>query len=187
VFDVAALGSADGRGDVAKDLPLFGREIVEHLLCDGVGVFVGEPVLVGFIVRLNKGDDVSFGSQPGKCGWEGFGLQGPAEVEGDELTGVLCFRRWGDVQSVGAFEGGDAWVLSKFPGELAVGGIDSKDVVGMVLEQTIGESADGTAKVCADEVCDVEVEGLEGCVELEAATRGIGVGRRQARLGLIHG
>lgn len=78
---------------------------------------------------------------------------------------------------------GCAVVLSEFPRELAIGGVDAVDMGCVVVEEAVGEAAGGASEVGADEVFWVEVELFEGVVEFEPASGDIGVGIGFCRFG----
>ena len=184
VFFVLLAGAAeDWAFGPALDFPAHIGEGVADALGDGFGerrVEDGafcEFFFGGFVVGFDEGDDLAVVFEPGAGGGEGAVLFGPAEVHDNQIyTALLGDFGWGGcMQCVGAFVDGCSIVLSEFPRELAVGGVDAVDMGRAVVEEAVGEAASGASEVGADEVGGVEIELGQGVVEFEAASGDIGI------------
>lgn len=155
---------ADALGDLACEV--FGED---HTFAE---FFFGR-----FVVGFDEGDDLAIVFEPGARRGEGSFLFGPSEVHDDQVH-ALCFNNFGGwlgVERVGAFVDGGAIVLSEFPRELAVGGVDAVDMGCAMVEEAVGESAGGASEVGAEESCRIELELAECVVEFESASGDIGV------------
>lgn len=117
------------------------------------------PGLVGRAESCeDRGQDKSGGDEGDIHGKEGWG----GGVGGEELAGC-------EEAGVGALAEGDACVVAKLVGDLAVAGVDSKYGGCAGLEHAVGESAGGGADVDAGKIGEVDVPVGEGMLELEAA------------------
>ena len=76
---------------------------------------------------------------------------------------------WSEEAGVGALAESDAWVVTKFVGDLSVAGIDCEDRSCAALQHAIGEAAGGGADVDAGEIGEVDAPMGEGALKLEAA------------------
>ena len=155
---------ADALGDLACEV--FGED---HAFLE---FFFGR-----FVVGFDEGDDSAIVFEPSTRRGEGAFLFGPSEVHDDQIHafGFDNSRGWLGVERVGAFVDAGAVVLTEFPCEFAVGGVDAVDMICAVVEEAVGESAGGASEVGADESCRIEVELFECVVEFESASRDIGV------------
>jgi hypothetical protein len=89
-------------------------------------------------------------------GWSG--RAGSEEFAGGEEAGV------------GAFAEGDAGIVTKLVGDLAVAGVDGEDGGGAALEHAVGEAAGRGSDVDTREAGEVDGPMDEGALELEATT-----------------
>ena len=74
-----------------------------------------------------------------------------------------------EVTDVGLFEGGDLGMGFQGRVELVGADVDGVDMLGVALEEEVGEAASGGTDVSNDFVCGVDVEGRERGLELVGA------------------
>lgn len=167
----------------SEDLPSHVGESLADALSDLACEVFGEDHAFAefffgrFVVGFDEGDDSPIVFEPSACRGEGSFLFGPSEVHDDQVHafGFNNFGGWLGVERVGAFVDGGAIVLSEFPRELAVGGVDAVDMGCAMVEEAVGESTCGASEVGADEIGGVEVELAQCVVEFETASGDIGV------------
>jgi len=184
VFSFLVSGAAEDWGlGPSEDLPSHVGEGLADTLGDLACEVFGEDHAFAefffgcFVVGFDEGNDFAIVFEPSTRRGEGAFLFGPSEVHDDQVH-ALCFNNfggWFGVERVGAFVDGGAVVLTEFPRELAVGGIDAVDMGCAVVEETVGESAGGASEVGAVESCRIELELAQRVVEFESASRDIGV------------
>ena len=78
-----------------------------------------------------------------------------------------CGRR--QKAGVGFLHDDDARVLAEFPSELTLADVHGEDFGGAMLEETISETASGSAEVDGGQAGDIDLKVAEGVFEFEAA------------------
>ncbi len=117
-----------------------------------------------------RGDEGNIHDEYGGCG----------RVAGEELGGR-------EQPGIRAFAQTDAQVAAQRIGDLAIAGVDGKDVGCTVLQEAVGESPGGGADVDAVKASDRNVPKLQGVLQFETAAAHVSeVGAEQAdrRLGV---
>ena len=132
----------------------------------GGGVADDASLADGFAACFELGlDEDDGGSLPGFSGRRGGGEDGGEDEGGGDEGDVHCQegrRATGEVPGgeeagVGALAEGDAGVVAEALGDLAVAGVDGKNVGCAVLEHAVGEAAGGCADIEAGAGGEVDV------------------------------
>ena len=122
-------------------------------------------VLWKLVMRFYQGEDSAFRTKPRVGGWKCKPLWCPCEVDHHQIN--RCFR-WVCVQGVGSLPDIDSRIVSQLPFQHSVAGFDRDHGGCTPCQQAVRESSDIASEIGACETLHLDLEFLDGMVELLA-------------------